>query len=44
MAKILTEDDIEKALVKFLTGAGWGYSEINAMTAVREKAVRRHGS
>ncbi|MBQ3289671.1 MAG: type I restriction endonuclease subunit R [Kiritimatiellae bacterium] len=37
MAKILTEDDIEKALVKFLTGAGWGYSEINAMTAVREK-------
>lgn len=29
-AKILTEDDIEKALVSFLTGANWGYREINA--------------
>lgn len=36
MAKILTEDDIEKGLVKFLTEAGWGYSEINAMTKNRE--------
>ena len=35
MAKILTEDDIEKGLVSFLTGAGWGYREINAMTADR---------
>ena len=35
MAKILTEDDIEKALVKFLKGAGWGYQEINAMTTDR---------
>ena len=35
MAKILTEDDIEKALVKFLVGTGWGYQEINAMTADR---------
>ena len=35
MAKLLTEDDIEKALVKFLVGAGWGYQEINAMTSDR---------
>jgi len=36
MAKILKEDDIEVALVKFLVDAQWGYSEINAMTSVRE--------
>lgn len=36
MAKILTEDDIEKALVKFLVDSRWGYSEIDAMTADRE--------
>lgn len=35
MAKILTEDDIEKALVKFLLDANWGYQEINAMTVDR---------
>lgn len=36
MAKILTEDDIEVALVKFLVGSHWGYAEINAFTADRE--------
>ena len=36
MAKILTEDDIEKAFVGLLGSEPWGYTVLNAFTAERE--------